>query len=348
MQPGTKWAYSNHGFAALGQIVEDLSGEPLSRYLRERVFAPLGMADTDLVLFERLRGHLATGYALRRGRLVAVRSREVPTPGGGGVYSTASDMARFVAAMLHGGAGEHGRVLAADSVESMFRPHFRPDPRVAGAGLGFDRHEERGWTLIGKTGILPGFLSAIGMAPDAGVGVVVLGNTGGLDGRGAPAPLGDALIRLLVGLPEDPVRDDVVPHPEAWPALCGWYAPDAGPITNLFPRLAMGAGVEVAVRHHELVLTPLTPVPGMRTAMVLHPDDPADPRVYRVSYPQYGWNLGVVFTEDSPPRLLFDLMSFEKRPAWQNPRRWATGAAAAAVGTGVARRAWRATPEAPG
>jgi hypothetical protein len=123
-----------------------------------------------------------------------------------------------------------------------------------------------------------------------------------------------------------------------WPALCGWYAPDAGPITNLFPRLAMGAGVEVAVRHRQLVLAALTPVPGMRTAMVLHPDDPDDPRVYHVAHPQYGWNLRVVFTEDSPPRLFFDLMSFEQRPAWQNPRRWATGAAGAAVATAAARR----------
>ena len=35
-EPGTKWAYSNHGFAALGQIVEDVTGTPLGRYLRPR------------------------------------------------------------------------------------------------------------------------------------------------------------------------------------------------------------------------------------------------------------------------------------------------------------------------
>jgi len=338
VQPGTRWAYSNHGFAALGQVVEDVSGEPLDRYLRARVFRPLGMDDTDLVLSERLRARLATGYTLRRGRLAAVPWREVPTPGGGGIYSTTRDMARYMAAMLGGGANEHGRVLAAETVSSMFEPHFQPDPRMAGMGLGFDRHGELGRTFIGKTGIVSGFLSAIGMAPEEGIGVVVLGNTGGLSGRGAPAPLAEALTRLLVGLPEEPARDDVAPHPEVWPALCGWYAPDAGPITNAFPRLALGPGVEVAVRHGELVLTPLTPVPGMRTRMVLHPDDPADPRVYRVVLPQYGWNLGVVFTEDSPPRLLLDLMSFEKRPDWRNPRRWATGAAAAAVTAAVVRQ----------
>jgi hypothetical protein len=36
-----------------------------------------------------------------------------------------------------------------------------------------------------------------------------------------------------------------------------------------------------------------------------------------------------VFTEDTPPRLLLDLMSFEKRPDWENPRQWVSGAAVA-------------------
>jgi CubicO group peptidase (beta-lactamase class C family) len=337
VQPGTRWAYSNHGFAALGQIVEEVSGEPFDRYLRQHVFEPLRMDHTDLVLSDRLRADLATGYTLRRKGLAAVRFREVPTPGGGGVCSTARDMASYVAAMLHGGANEHGRVLAAETVASMFRPHFQPDPRVAGMGLGFEPREERGRVLVGKGGTVAGFLSAIEMAPDVGVGVVVLSNTGGLDGRGTAEPLAAALSRLLLGLPEEQLRDDVAPHPEVWAALCGWYAPDAGPVTNVFQRVMMGAGVEVAVRHGRLVLAPLTPVPALAHEMVLHPDDADDRRVYRVVFAQYGRASRVVFTEEDPPRLLFDVMSFEKRPDWQNPRRWlqgvaAAGTAAAAIG----------------
>ena len=55
VEPGTKWVYSNHGFAALGQIVEDVTGQPLDRYLRERIFDPLGMEHTDLIRSERVR-----------------------------------------------------------------------------------------------------------------------------------------------------------------------------------------------------------------------------------------------------------------------------------------------------
>ena len=48
-EPGTIWTYTDHGFATLGQIVEDVSGQPLHRYFRERIFEPLGMTDTDLL-----------------------------------------------------------------------------------------------------------------------------------------------------------------------------------------------------------------------------------------------------------------------------------------------------------
>lgn len=342
VEPGTRWVYSNHGFAALGQIVEDVSGEPFDQYLRGHVFGPLGMDSTDLVLSEQLRADLATGYTLRRRGLTPVTPREVPTPGGGGVYSTVADMARYLTALLHGGANEHGRVLAAGSVLTMFAPHFQPDTRVAGMALGFERHTERGRVLICKGGTIPGFLSAIEMAPTDGIGVVVLSNTGGLDNRGVSEPLAAALTHRLLGMPDSAVRDDLAPHPEVWETLRGWYAPDAGPVTNLFARVGFGAGAEVAVRHGRLVLKPLTPVPGLRDAMVLHADDPEDPRVFRVQFPRYDTTWRVVFTDDTPPRLLLDVMSFGKRPDWRNPRRWSAAIAAVGVaGIMIGRRVKR-------
>ena len=138
VEPGTKWVYSNHGFAALGQIVEDVSGEPLDRYLRDRIFDPLGMEHTDLSDRNGSGPHLATGYVLRSRGLRPVADREVPTPGGGGMYSTTADIARYVAALLRMAANEHGSVLRPETVATMFRPHFQPDPRVPGMGLAFE------------------------------------------------------------------------------------------------------------------------------------------------------------------------------------------------------------------
>jgi CubicO group peptidase (beta-lactamase class C family) len=349
VEPGTKWVYSNHGFAALGQLVEDVTGQPLDRYLREQVFAPLGMEHTDLVRSERVRSRLATGYVLRARGLKPVADREVPTPGGGAAYATTADLARYVAALLGGGSGEHGAVLKPDTLGSMFQPHFQPDPRVPGMGLGFELGEESGHATVAKTGILSGFHSAMVLAPDAGIGVVVLTNTGGLDGRGVAEPLAIALLRRLLGLPDAPIRADIAVRPETWSELCGWYSPDPGPVTNLMLRVLLGAGAEVKVQGGQLLLKPLTPVPAMRRGLRLHPDDPDDPWVFRVEFPDYGKSLRVVFSrrpeeEGAAMRLLLDVMSFRKRPAVRNPRRWVNGALAAGAATlairyGLHRRA---------
>ena len=335
IEPGTKWVYSNHGFAALGQIVEDVSGEPLDRYLRDRIFDPLGMEHTDLIRSERVRAHLATGYVLRSRGLKEVADREVPTPGGGGMYSTMADIARYVAAVLRIAAKEHGSVLRPETVATMFRPHFQPDPRVPGMGLAFELGEEGGQRTVGKTGIVSGFHSAMALAPEEGIGVVVFSNTGSLDGRGAPIPLATMLLRLLLGLSVDPIRTDIAARPETWSEICGWYSPAPGPVTNLSSRALMGAGPEVVVQGGHLMLKPLTPIPAMRRGFRLYPDDPDDPRVFRIYFPEFGMNLRVVFDgggkQGAATRLLLDVMSFERQPDVRNPRPWVTGGLA--VGT---------------
>lgn len=332
VEPGTRWVYSNHGFAALGQIVEDVTGTPLDRYLRDHLFDPLGMAHTDLVRSERVRSRLATGYVLRSHGLKPVADREVPTVGGGAAYSTTGDLARYVVALLDGRAGT---VLRPDTLASMFETHFRVDPRAPGMGLGFELGDAGGRRTVGKLGTLSGFLSALLMAPADGVGVVVLGNTGGLDNRGAPQPLAVGLLRLLLGLPDRAIRTDVPPRPETWSEICGWYGPDAGPVTNLFARALMGAGAEVTVRDGHLVLTPLTPIPAMRGGLRLYPDDPDDPWVFRIEFPGFGTDLRAVFRGG---RLLLELMSFQKRPDIRNPRPWVTAVPMAAVAALALRR----------
>ncbi|HSJ45792.1 MAG TPA: serine hydrolase domain-containing protein [Euzebyales bacterium] len=347
VEPGTKWMYSDHGIATLGQIVEDVTGQPIDRYLRDRVFAPLGMEHTDLVRSESVRARLATGYALSRNGLKPARFREVPLVAAGGVYSTTSDLAHYVAALLSGGSAAHGRILKPETLTSMFEPHYQPDPRVPGMGLGFLLGDEDGHRSVGHDGVVAGFLSVISLAPDDGIGVVVLTNTGRLDSRGAAQPLASALLRRLLGLPDDPLRADLPQHPEVWGEICGWYGPDPGPVTNLFTRAVFGAGIEVRVRRGHLMLQPMTPLPPMRSGFLLHPDDPEDPYVFRVDFAAAGLGtLRVAFSGgpegERPMRLLVNGMSFEKRPDARNPRLWARGlsaggAAAVAIHRGIRR-----------
>jgi hypothetical protein len=254
------------------------------------------------------------------------------------MYSTTADMARYVAALLRIAANEQGSVLRPETLATMFRPYFQPDPRVPGMGLAFELGDEGGQRTVGKTGILSGFHSAVALAPQERIGVVAFSNTGGLDGRGAPTPLAPMLLRLLLGLSVDPVRIDVPPRPENWDEICGWYSPAPGPVTNLFLRILWGAGAEVVVQGGHLMLKPLTPIPAMRRGFRLYPDDPDDPWVFRIYFPEFGMNFRV---EGTATRLVMDVMSFERRPDVRNPRPWVTSGLAVGTAALVVRSVLR-------
>jgi CubicO group peptidase (beta-lactamase class C family) len=316
-EPGTRWCYTNHGFATLGQLVEDVSGEPLARYLRERVFDPLGMAATDLVRSGRVAANLATGYELRSDGARPVADYEVVTVGGGAAWSSPRDMARYVAALLGGGANRHGAVLEPATLATMFAPHHRPDPRVSGFGLGFFRADVGGHLAVEHNGILPGFDAQLLLAPDDGVGVLAFasGAKGGLHWL---EPETGNLLRRLLGVPEDRIRADLPHRPERWAGLCGRYRFAAHPTDPA--RLALGAGVEVLVRRGRLVLRALSPIPALWRGVPLYPDDEHDPDVFRIELPAIGGGTTrVVFGRDpggAATALHLDVapLSFEKRP----------------------------------
>lgn len=100
----------------------------MNRYLREHVFMPLGMADTTLLRSEVVQSRLATGYKLSSTGPKPVTDREVVTAGAGGIYSSPKDMARYLAALLGGGANEHGSVLKPATLASMFAAQYQPIP----------------------------------------------------------------------------------------------------------------------------------------------------------------------------------------------------------------------------
>lgn len=295
-EPGSRHTYSNHGFATLGQIVEDVTGQDLRDYFTNRIFGPIGMVDTDLVRVDRIAARLATGYALRRSGALAVPGRDLVTVGGGAIYSTTADMARYAATLLAGGTGTHGRILQQGTLEGMFAPHFRPDPRLPGIGLAFFRHDLGGHLVVGHDGLMPGFDSQIQLSPADGVGVVAFTN----GAHGAMAWLGTEVTSALAGLlgvHTPTIRTDVPHRPDIWADLCGRYVLRGSPrdVQRWFI-----AGADVLVRRGLLLLRPVTPIPGLRRGLPLHPDDPADPEVFRIDLSGFGLGAGrVVFTR--PP-----------------------------------------------
>ncbi|WP_288047862.1 serine hydrolase domain-containing protein [Nocardia sp.] len=293
--PGTRFTYSNHGFATLGQIVEDVSGMALARYLREHIFEPLGMYDTALSSRSYPRARLATGYTFRSDGPRPVPLREMVTAGAASAYSTARDMGRYLAALMGGGSNEYGTALAADTVSTMFAPHYRPDPRIPGMGLGFFRAEMGTHHAIEHQGILTGFDSQIWVAPEDRVGVMAFTNGAHRAMLWLPAETSN-LMRALLGVTDGAIRADIAQHPAIWGELCGDYRVP-GRLTDVRAKAMVGAGIRVRVRRGRLVLSVLTPVPALYRGLILHPDDPDDPWVFRVDLAEFGLGtLRIVFT----------------------------------------------------
>jgi CubicO group peptidase (beta-lactamase class C family) len=338
VEPGSRFRYTDHGSTAVGQIVEDVSGQALDRYVREHVFAPLGMADSDLILSERLRPRLATGYRLRSAGPRPVPLRDNVTAAAGNAYSTPRDMARYLAALTGGGANEHGRVLEPATLATMFEPQYQPDPRIAGLGLAFWRVDDRGHRIVEHQGTLPGFDSQVFLAPDHRVGIMAFTNGTHRGPFWLPGEVG-GLLEDLLGIPRRHLSTDVPQHPEIWSELCGWYRVP-GPVTDLRATAFLGVGLEVFVRGGKLCLRILSPLPALAKGMELRPDDDTDPYAFHVDVGEIGTGaIRVVFSRHPDGRtraLHLDIqpVSAWKQPAATNPRRWA-GAAVAAAGSAL-------------
>jgi CubicO group peptidase (beta-lactamase class C family) len=337
--PGTRFVYGNHSPATLGQLVEDVSGVPLAHYFRDHIFEPLGMVDSDLVRSDRVASRLATGYTLGARGPRPVEAREFVTTGAASVYSTPRDMARYLAALLGGGTNEFGSVLRPATLGEMFEPHYRPDPRLPGMGLAFFRADLGGVLAVEHQGVMPGFNSQIFLAPDRGVAVMAFTN-GAKDAEFWLTGASAALLRRLLGVPDDVVRTDVPHHPEVWGELCGWYRLSAQ-LLDVRLRAFLGAGVEVFVRGGRLMLRFLTPVPALYRGLPLHPDDGADPYVFRLDMSEAGsGTTRVAFSREPGAGMAVHTemmpLVLRKQPAATNPRLWATGALGAVGATTAA------------
>jgi CubicO group peptidase (beta-lactamase class C family) len=99
-EPGASFTCSNPGFALLEQLNEDVTGEDFGDLLTREVLEPLDMRRSTLAWTDSLAEHLAVQYDLSGG---AVSVQPNIVRGHGGLYSTAEDLGRFLAAGMDGG-----------------------------------------------------------------------------------------------------------------------------------------------------------------------------------------------------------------------------------------------------
>ena len=144
-QPGTRWQYSaTAAWDTLERVVEVITGQPFDRFVRERIFDPLGMKDTSFRPSPEQLSRIATLYRGADGAMTKVDNHPVwlnsPTylSGGGGLMSSAEDYLQFGQMLANRGELNGKRYLAPKTVElmsSVFVPDTLPG-RAKGRGFG--------------------------------------------------------------------------------------------------------------------------------------------------------------------------------------------------------------------
>ncbi|BAH37270.1 putative S12 family peptidase [Gemmatimonas aurantiaca T-27] len=209
--PGVAYEYSNYGFAILGRIVQNVSGQPYATYIRDKVLRPLGMTSTTMQSRDVPATRLAHGYRLQDGQWL----EEPPLPDGsfgamGGMLTSSADLSRWVGLMLSAWPARDGAespVLKRSSLREMQQIwRYAGGSAVlqggtlnlSAGGYGYGLRISQNCLfnhIVAHSGGLPGFGSQMRWLPEQGVGIVALGN---LTYTGWGPPIDQAL-ELLAG-----------------------------------------------------------------------------------------------------------------------------------------------------
>ncbi len=171
--PGERFEYSAAGYEVLQQLVMDVSGQPFDEYMRRKVFVPLKMTSSTFAqpLPPDLSAAASTGY-YAGGDPIPGRFRVSPELTVAGLWTTPTDLARYIISVQRAFKGSSGEILTTDMAREMLRPdanHRGLGPALSGAGKDL---------RFGHEGFNEGFESSFTGYVKEGRGAVVMANAG--------------------------------------------------------------------------------------------------------------------------------------------------------------------------
>ncbi len=168
--PGTRFRYSNSGYALLALIVESVSDVSFAEFLQRNIFAPLGMTGT--VAFERgistIRNR-AYGYT-QRGKQFERTDQSLTSSvlGDGGIYSSVEDLYKWDQSLYT------SRLVSSRTLKEIFAPGVSTDEAGTDYGYGWFISRRHGWKTVWHYGETIGFSTAIERIPHQKLSVIVL------------------------------------------------------------------------------------------------------------------------------------------------------------------------------
>jgi serine beta-lactamase-like protein LACTB len=191
-KPGTKFNYSTYGYTLLGCVLEGAASEKYMDYVRENIFQPAGMAQTRDDDFFTIVSHRTRWYHKDKSGIVhnaGVLDSSYKIPGGG-LISSADDMARFEAAMLA------DKLVRRATRDLMWTPLKTVDGKTNGYALGWGIADKFGVHVAGHTGGQQGTSTAFALVPERRAGVVVLANMDNVDAN----QLAEEILKIVLDL----------------------------------------------------------------------------------------------------------------------------------------------------
>jgi CubicO group peptidase (beta-lactamase class C family) len=197
--PGTRFEYTNMGFATVGYLVQALTGSDYAAWSREHLMQPLGLSHTSWRLEDFPPEALATPYGWDGVGYTPYEQFTFADYPDGGLRTTAPELARFLAAIAGGGTIDGHRILRAGTVPAMIAVQY---PAIAEhQGLGFYHADIGGEDWVGHVGEEHGVATEMFFRPSDGLGFVLLMNGDWGTDRGPVSALEGAIIRFGEGLP---------------------------------------------------------------------------------------------------------------------------------------------------
>ena len=188
-EPGSNWSYSNSGMFLLGVVIESATGEDYFDYIREHIYEPAGMVNSDSYEMDDPVENLAIGYdpnSSEWGYENNLYKHVIKGGPAGGGFSTVEDLHRFALALTG------GSLLSAESLQLMWT-----DQAGSSYGYGFSVQDNEGiGAVVGHGGGFPGLNSNLDILLDRDMIVTVMSNYGQ-----AASPIASGINGLIARVP---------------------------------------------------------------------------------------------------------------------------------------------------
>lgn len=229
--PQTKIKYSNAAIATVGYTLEVTQKEPFPKYLQRAVLDPLGLKKSAFEPRPDLKEGLAEAVMWTyQGRTFPAPTFELGMAPAGSMYSTVTDLGRFMSVLFNGGKGPQGQVLKKETLDEMLKPQFAGSDGKSGFGIGFALGELDGKKRVGHGGAIYGFATELAFLPEEKLGVVVV--TSKDVANAAMERLANTALRQMLavktGKPPAKTEETTLLKPEVAQKLAGRYSSDDG------------------------------------------------------------------------------------------------------------------------